>query len=105
MHAIQRFKSGNTRLKDYDDLWRLSKSGLKFRRDKLAALLLEKKITPSLNQEWIHPELERMWKNYHSRYDDLPEYLSELFEGVNIWITSVLSKAENLIRIKGLEEV
>lgn len=90
LQAVQRFGSGNTRLKDYDDLWRLSQSSVKIRADKLSSLLTEKGILPTVDKEWVHAELERMWKNYRARYNDLPSDLLELFISVNRWLVSIL---------------
>lgn len=89
--ACHRFKSGNTRMKDFDDLWRLSKSGLAVRRSKLRELL-ERRAAPNvLDPSWINPELEKAWKAHTSRYKDLPAKLEDLFHGINEWLKTLAS--------------
>jgi len=84
--AIQRFKGGNTRIKDYDDLWRISVSELKIDRKKMKAILAERNISFSIKKEWISREISAAWENHQKRYKDLPEDLEALFTDVNEWL-------------------
>lgn len=61
--ASQRFKGGNTRMKDFDDLWRISKS-LSFPIDWkiLRELLANRGISPALDLAWINDEMEMVGK-------------------------------------------
>lgn len=84
--ACVRFGSGNTRMKDYDDLWRLSRSKFDIDTKRLASLLKTRKTSSRLDLEWIEEGLERGWANHRRRYPDLPKKLQDLFEDVNQWI-------------------
>lgn len=87
--AIQRFKAGNTRIKDFDDLWRISKSGLAVNKKRLKAIMLERKIEYSIDNEWISREIATAWGNHRKRHKDLPENLNALFRSTNEWLTNL----------------
>ena len=87
--ACHRFASGNTRMKDYDDLWRLSQSGIEINAVKLRKLLLKQKTDPSLQLAWISEGMERDWSSHISKYKDLPTKLHVLFIEVNQWLKSL----------------
>jgi hypothetical protein len=84
--ACHRFGSGNTRMKDYDDLWRLSKSNAEVHFRKLNTLAKDRKISLQLNPSWINPDMERVWKQHWKRYQDLPESLELLMKEINDWL-------------------
>ncbi len=84
--ACRRFAGGNTRMKDYDDLWRLGQSGTQVDRKKLEKISQNRGISLRLDDHWIGPDLERMWKNHRKRYQDLPEDLKRIFDDVNSWL-------------------
>lgn len=84
--ACVRFGSGNTRMKDYDDLWRLSQSKSEVDSRKLRALLRVAKVPPRLDSEWIEEELQQAWANHRKQYSDLPSDLTEVFEDANRWL-------------------
>lgn len=86
LSACHQFAGGNTRMKDYDDLWRLSKSKVSIDSKKLKALAKKRDIPLSLDTHWIGPDLEKMWGSHIKRYQDLPETLLELFDDVNFWL-------------------
>lgn len=86
--ACHRYKSGNTRMKDFDDLWRLSQSGVSVRRTRLKTLLKPYGVLAKIDPEWIFSDLESAWSAHRSRYPDLPENLEELFTAVNKWLGS-----------------
>jgi hypothetical protein len=52
LSAANQFRGGNTRMKDFDDLWRISKSGVKIDSKKLKLLLNLKQINIQLNTDW-----------------------------------------------------
>jgi hypothetical protein len=58
--ACHRFGSGNSRMKDYDDLWRLSQSDAKISARRLEKLAKERKVILSLDSKWIGLEMERV---------------------------------------------
>jgi hypothetical protein len=84
--ACERFGGGNTRMKDYDDLWRLSQSNIDINKSKLLSLTKINKVKLKLNLSWIGPDIERAWKNHQKQYPDLPADLNKLFNEVNRWI-------------------
>lgn len=88
--ASQRFGSGNTRLKDFDDLWRLSQNNPSLKVEKLKTILKERKILPTLDKEWIGKQMNESWKSHRKRYKDLPESLEEVFKEVNVWLAKLL---------------
>lgn len=82
--TCQRFKGGNTRMKDFDDLWRISM----FKNidiDKLRKFL---STLPSglLNPNWVDDQMEAVWKRHIRRYSDLPKTLKETILDINNWL-------------------
>lgn len=90
--ACQRFGAGNTRLKDFDDLWRLSQSLLQIDKERLRNLLKTRNIDASLEPDWINSEMERAWHTHQKRYKDLPKNLKTLFGEVNQWLNLLEQK-------------
>lgn len=84
--TCHRFGSGNSRMKDFDDLWRLSQSPVEVDANRLRKLLHVRKAIPSIDPAWINPEMERLWTGHRKRYRDLPEKLEQLFSKVNGWL-------------------
>jgi len=80
--AAHQFKSGNTRMKDFDDLWRIAKSEIDIDLVKLKDLLVKRSIPVYLNLEWIS-FLEDSWKRHSKSYRDIPRNLSEVFDEIN----------------------
>ncbi len=86
LSACQRFAAGNSRMKDYDDLWRLSQSGAALNIKKLRSITTARELLLTLDAGWLGHDLERMWKSHQKRYKDLPEDLRILFLEVNTWL-------------------
>ncbi len=86
LSAANRFKAGNTRMKDFDDLWRLSRSQAVIDSAHLAALLLKRSVPNKLDHSWIGPDMNRMWSSHRGRYLDLPESLDQAFSEINTWL-------------------
>ncbi|MBI2605096.1 MAG: nucleotidyl transferase AbiEii/AbiGii toxin family protein, partial [Deltaproteobacteria bacterium] len=84
-----RFRSGNTRMKDFDDLWRLSRSRIEIDVDRLKKLLRTKQVPKQLDVAWINPDLIRIWNTHQSRYPDLPLDPITLFSDVNKWLAEL----------------
>lgn len=78
-------------MKDFDDFWRLSRSGLEVKRSKLLDLLKGRSAPNELDPSWINPELEKAWKAHLSRYIDLPAKLEDAFLEINEWLKKVAS--------------
>ena len=86
LSACHRFAAGNTRMKDYDDLWRLSKSEVNIDSKKLKTLARKRDISLTLDTQWIGTDIDRMWESHRKRYQDLPQTLREVFGDVNSWL-------------------
>jgi hypothetical protein len=84
--AVQRFGGGNTRMKDFDDLWRISQSDIKINHATLKILLHKREVLPSVDTEWINDPLRRAWSSHCKRYQDLPKTLEKVFSDVNRWL-------------------
>lgn len=87
--AAHQFKSGNTRMKDFDDLWRIMKSDIVINSKKLKELIDKRSITASLNSEWIS-FLEDSWKRHSKSYRDIPKELNDVFKDINNWLKIII---------------
>lgn len=85
VHASYRFRGGNTRMKDFDDLWRISKSTHKISKSKLKILFKEKEINFSIEPSWAD-YMKVAWMKHSSRYADLPKDINVVFEEINKWL-------------------
>jgi hypothetical protein len=84
--AAQRFRGGNTRMKDFDDLWRIAKSGYTVDFATLNRILPERGVDRVLNREWISDQMNATWKSHRAQYKDLPVELEDVFLEVNLWL-------------------
>ncbi|OUR95754.1 hypothetical protein A9Q84_14730 [Halobacteriovorax marinus] len=82
------FGSGNTRMKDFDDLWRLSRAEKKLDREKLNLLFKEKNIDYKLDIKWSIP-MVKSWKGHCRSYKDLPKNIEEVFQDINKWLAEL----------------
>ncbi|MBT4791879.1 MAG: nucleotidyl transferase AbiEii/AbiGii toxin family protein [Halobacteriovoraceae bacterium] len=87
--AAHSFASGNTRIKDFDDLWRIMKSESQIDSDKLKVLFKMKGISPQLDLNWVDKDMQKRWKSHLRLYKDLPSELKEIFQQINIWLDSL----------------
>ncbi len=88
--ASQTFGSGNTRLKDFDDLWRIMKSDSSVDYKIMKGLFIKRKVILKLDLDWITPEMSDSWTKHIKKYNDLPEKLESLFKDVNDWFASLM---------------
>lgn len=66
--ACHQFKGGNTRMKDFDDLWRIAQYDPgKVNRKALQEIQRERSIPLQLNESWVSVEMERNWKSHLRR--------------------------------------
>lgn len=89
--ASYQFAGGNTRMKDFDDLWRISKSDKVINTKSLNDLMGRRELMMSLDKSWIDESMNTSWKTHQLKYKDLPQDLFNLFEEVNIWLESLSS--------------
>ncbi|MEY3903409.1 MAG: hypothetical protein RL189_2715 [Pseudomonadota bacterium] len=73
-------------MKDFDDLWRISRSSIACNPKRLLELLESRGIRPTLEPHWIQPDMRTLWAAHRKRYGDLPEDLESLFYDVNVWL-------------------
>jgi hypothetical protein len=85
IHASYRFGGGNTRMKDYDDLWRISKSTQKINKVTLKKLFKEKEIDFSIEPSWA-VFMKDAWIKHSKSYSDLPKDINIVFKEVNKWL-------------------
>jgi hypothetical protein len=90
LSASHQFKSGNTRMKDFDDLWRIMNSDISIDSKKLSKLLTARKIVWELESGWIS-FLEEKWKRHVKSYKDIPKDLEKVFTEINSWLDRLLS--------------
>lgn len=87
LSACQKFGSGNTRMKDFDDLWRISKTGLPgIDWQELKKILGNRKIASQLDPAWVTKNMIQSWRNHFRRNLGLPEDLTLLINEVNAWL-------------------
>jgi hypothetical protein len=86
--ACHQYKSGNTRMKDFDDLWRISMyrpNPVKWAH--LKEILDSRTISPSLQLSWLTPQMKKSWGVHIRRNKGLPTDLAELMVSVNDWLS------------------
>lgn len=89
--TCQKFKSGNTRMKDFDDLWRVAAFKPSAVNWKVLKEILESRgIKPKIDTTWLNPEMDKSWNAHLRRNQGLPQNLKALFESVNEWLNSGL---------------
>ena len=87
LSASKRYGSGNTRMKDFDDLWRISKmEPLAVKWSDLKAILESRRIVTLLDPAWVTQNMIQNWSNHCRRYRELPEDLLEVMREVNEWL-------------------
>ena len=84
--ACHQFAAGNTRMKDFDDLWRMSQSGVRVDHSRLKRIAMKRGLNLTMSMEWIGPDLVRMWESHRKRYRDLPAELQATFGMINLWL-------------------
>ena len=88
--ASARFGAGNTRLKDFDDLWRIGRSQMRVDTKKLGLLLKQRGVPKRLDEAWLSEGMERDWRDHAARYKDLPKDLRLVFADINSWLSKLL---------------
>lgn len=84
--TLGRFGGGNTRMKDFDDLWRLSQTDIKLRKSTLHNLMTAAHAPTRLDKNWINEPMQQAWKSHIKRYKDLPSALDQIFADINKWL-------------------
>ena len=91
LSACHQFKSGNTRMKDFDDLWRISKiGGASIGWQALKGILVSREIEAKLHPEWLNELMKKSWSSHLSRNKGLPADITEVMADVNEWLKNGL---------------
>ena len=87
LSAAHRYGSGNTRMKDFDDLWRIAlfKPNL-IKWIELKQILTSRSIAASVDDTWITTDMSRAWQSHVGRNPGLPADLRSLMQTVNEWL-------------------
>lgn len=84
--ACHRFGGGNTRMKDYDDLWRIASERPSVDWGTVKQLLKGRGFPLELSPEWNNDETSSNWKRHIRPYKDLPKSLSLAINEINDWL-------------------
>jgi hypothetical protein len=86
LRAVFRFATGNTRMKDFDDLYRICKEKKKLDLKKIAQAL---KDYPNIIPAKYISELSTTWKRYKKEYDDLPDSFRKVVNVINQFLKTL----------------
>lgn len=97
--ACHRFAGGNTRMKDFDDLYRIANAIQKIDAKLIRRLATERDIELWLNPKWINKQMEEAWKEYTQKKvykdaSDLPKELAQLIDTTNEYLNNVTNIAK-----------
>lgn len=98
--ACQRFGSGNTRMKDFDDLYRISQSrDVKIRKEILVMLAAQRNIQIDIDPSWGR-SLASTWDSYLMKKNykdakDLPRDMSEVVTIIREFLGDVTNVAKH----------
>ena len=97
--ACHRFAGGNTRMKDFDDLYRIAKANQKVDAKLLQKIATERGIKLSLDLKWINKQMITAWTEYTQKKvykdaADLPKDLAQLFDTTNEYLSNVTKLAK-----------
>lgn len=97
--ACHRFAGGNTRMKDFDDLYRISKANQKVDAKLIQKLANERNIELSLDHRWINNQVKEAWAEYTQKKvykdaTDLPKDISQLIDTTNDYLIIVTKLAK-----------
>lgn len=88
MQASYKYRGGNTRMKDFDDLWRISKSGKKISSSKIKKLFKERKVDFYLETDWCE-FMDIAWRGHSKTYSDIPNDIKQVFFEINDWLVGL----------------
>lgn len=96
--ACYRFAGGNTRMKDFDDLYRIAASNPKIDSLILQKLSLDREIKLHLNTGWINNQIQTSWIEYTQKKvykggAELPNNIRHVIEFINEYLSNVTNIA------------
>lgn len=97
--ACYRFAGGNTRMKDFDDLYRITIANQKVDANLLQKIALDRGVKLALDPKWINKQMTVAWTEYTQKKvykdsSDLPNDLSQLFDIANKYLYKVTNIAK-----------
>ncbi|MEQ1722191.1 MAG: nucleotidyl transferase AbiEii/AbiGii toxin family protein [Pseudobdellovibrio sp.] len=97
--ACQRFAGGNTRMKDFDDLYRIAKANQRINPVLLVQIAKDRNIALKLDTKWINKQITNAWVEYtqkkvYKNASDLPSDIIQVFEFVNNYLYNVTKVAK-----------
>lgn len=97
--ACHRFAGGNTRMKDFDDLYRIAKANQKVDSKLIQKIATEREIELYLDPKWINKQIKEAWAEYtHKKVykdaSDLPKDLAQLIDTTNEYLSNVTKLAK-----------
>lgn len=84
--AINRFGGGNTRMKDYDDLWRIKQSLLKIDWAVVSKRLDQLNLGKAIRIDWANQATSIAWTKHSKRYRDIPQDLKQVLVELKQWV-------------------
>jgi len=87
--AAHRFISGNTRMKDFDDILRIKQSKISVNKNKLKKLISSREVPLELDPNWISEDMKKSWKGHIKDHKDLPVEIGDLFIEINEWLKTL----------------
>ncbi len=97
--ACHRFAGGNTRMKDFDDLYRIAKANQVVDSKLIQKIATERDVDLSLSTKWINKQMQEAWDEYIQKkvYKDsygLTKDLSQLIDITNEYLLLVTKLAK-----------
>ena len=97
--ACHRFAGGNTRMKDFDDLYRIACANQSIDAPLLTKLAGERSIKLVLDRKWITRQMNAAWSEYTQKkvYKDasnLPREIAQVFDTTNEFLSSITNIAK-----------
>ncbi len=94
-----KFAGANTRMKDFDDLFRIAKSNQKIDTNLVKKLASEHQIKLWLDPKWVNIQTAASWAEYTQKKiyrdsEDLPKELWQLIESTNEYLYNVTNIAK-----------
>ena len=97
--ACHRFAGGNTRMKDFDDLYRIAKANQKVDAKLIQKIAAERQVELLLDPKWINKQMKEAWEEYTQKKvykdaSDLPNDISQLLVTTNEYLSNVTNIAK-----------
>jgi len=97
--ACHRFAGGNTRMKDFDDLYRIAHANFEVEARLVQKLAAERQVQLYLDHKWLNQRMKQAWTEYTQKkvYKDasgLPKEITEVVDAANEYLLNVTKFAK-----------